>query len=637
MGELDVHRLDAAGLKHFARALIRDVEALEELLRAGAIQSGHRRVGCEQEMFLIDSSGRAKPVALELLQAIDDPHFTTELGLFNLEVNQDSLVFERDCLSRMERDLVRSLDQVRTAAALLGTDIVLTGILPTLRKSDLTAANLTPLPRYSALNNAMRDLGGGRYQFRLQGIDELIVMQDSVMLEACCTSFQIHYQTDPEDFVNVYNLAQVVTAPLLAAAVNSPLLFGRRLWHETRIPLFQQSIDTRRAGGSLRERAPRVTFGEKWLEGSVVELFRDEIARLPIILGTHVELDSLDQIRQGQMPLLRALQVHNGTVYRWNRPCYGVSDGVAHLRIENRVIPAGPTVPDQIANAAFFFGLLHAMPRVYPDVTRVMEFEHSLVNFLSAARYGLESQFRWIGGVSVGARDLILEELLPLARTGLAEAGLLPADIERYLGLIHDRVSSGRTGAVWTLESLASMREAGRETAMAALTSSILQHQWGHVPVHEWPLARLDHARFASDDAVRVEEAMSTNLFTVRPEEPVELALALMEWRKIRHVPVEDDAGCLKGILSLAALRALGLDGKSLAAESISAGDVMEPSPHVIGPERSLGAAAAEMIREGVDYLVVVEDERIAGILTELDILRVAPALLRSRAPEDGR
>lgn len=625
MGVLDVHRLSPEGLRQFARALLRDVEALETMLASGVIQSGHRRVGCEQEMFLIDACGRPRPVALDLLQVLDDAHFTTELGKFNLEVNLDSQALHGACLSEMEAGLWEHLRKARRAAAVLDADITLTGILPSLRKSDLGLKNLTPLERYLALNAAMKDIGDGVYELRLSGADELIVLEDSVMLESCCTSFQVHYQTDPEDFANVYNVAQAITGPLLAVAVNSPLLFGRRLWQETRIPLFQQSIDTRRAAGSLRERSPRVTFGERWLRSSVVELFREEIARLPILLGTEVEGDSIEALRRGEVPALRALRVHNGTVYRWNRPCYGVDQGVAHLRIENRVLPAGPSIRDEVANAALFFGLMAAMPGLYPDLAARMEFEDAQLNFMSAARSGLESQFRWIGGRVVPAAELVLRELLPLAREGLRAAGVLAEDVNTYLGVVEERVSAGKTGAAWILGSLTSLRGvARRETLLTSLTAAVHARQWSGAPVHEWEPARPGEGKDFEGEAVRVEEAMTTDLLTIRPEEPVEMARSLMEWRGIRHLPVEDDTGNLCGILSRADVLA-HLKEDAASSEPVPVRDVMNAEPRMIGPDKSIADAVREMTLQGVDYLVVVEADRVAGILTEPDILRVAP------------
>ena len=301
MGTQDVTGdLDAANLRLFIKHLLDDLRALEAMIAGGAIEAGVRRIGAEQELFMVDRAWRPAPLAMEILAAIDDPHFTTELGRFNLEINLDPLVLGGDCLSRLESDLGGLLAKVRAVAHAHGAAVVLTGILPTLRKSDLVLTNMTPKPRYLALNDVMSRLRGGDYEFRLKGLDELIVKHDSVMLEACCTSFQVHYQVGADEFASMYNLAQAITAPLLAAATNSPLLFGRRLWRETRIPLFQQAIDTRGASHHMRERSPRVSFGNRWVEHSVLELFQEDLARFHVLLGAPLGEGSLAALRQRQ-------------------------------------------------------------------------------------------------------------------------------------------------------------------------------------------------------------------------------------------------------------------------------------------------------------------------------------------------
>ena len=233
----------------FVQRVIQDLHALERMLTEGLIETDVRRIGAEQEVFLVDRNHRPAPAALELLEGIDDPRFTTELGLFNLEMNLDPLVFEGDCLRKMERQLTEVVDLLRNRARDRDVEVVMTGILPTLRKSDLSLENMTPRPRYKALNDAMCAMRGGVYELYIKGLDELLVHHDSVMLEACNASFQVHFQCGAEEFPNLYNIAQVVAAPVLAVAANSPVLFGRQLWQETRIALFQQSVDTRQLAG----------------------------------------------------------------------------------------------------------------------------------------------------------------------------------------------------------------------------------------------------------------------------------------------------------------------------------------------------------------------------------------------------
>jgi CBS domain-containing protein/gamma-glutamyl:cysteine ligase YbdK (ATP-grasp superfamily) len=637
MGIQDVNRdRDAAELRLFITQLLHDVQALESMIAKGMIESGVRRIGAEQELFLVDQAWRPAPVAMEMLEAIADPHYTTELGRFNLEINLDPLVFVGDCLSRMERDLNALLVQGRTVARHYGADIVLTGILPTLRKSDLTLDNMTPKPRYLALSEAMNQLRGGAYEFRLKGMDELIVKHDSVMLEACCTSFQVHYQVGAEEFATLYNLAQAVTAPVLAAATNAPLLFGRRLWKETRIPLFQQAVDTRSASHHLRERSPRVSFGQRWVQHSAVELFQEDLARFRVLLGAQLHEDSLAALQQGLVPTLQALRIHNGTVYRWNRACFGFSDGKPHLRIENRVLPSGPTVFDEIANAAFLLGLLSGGPSIYTDISKTMAFHDAETNFLAAAQVGLDAQFTWVEGQVIPARELIRQELLPIARDGLRSAGIVPADIDRYLEIIAERVRSGQTGSQWILRSLSEMHGGEtKDSLLSALTAATVKRQWGGKPVHEWPMARLEEGRARTPRDLRIEEFMTTDLFTVHPDEPIDLVVSLMDWKHIRHIPVEDEQGGLVGVISwFEIVRHYGRRNGQGQTEPLAVSGILQKNPKTVPPETSVLDAIALMQREKMDCLLVVKEGLLVGIVTERDILNIAACLMEQQAQE---
>lgn len=636
MGAQDVQQdRDSAQKRQFITHLLRDVQALETMIERGMIETGVRRIGAEQELFLVDQVWRPAPVALDILDTIEDPHFTTELGRFNLEINLDPLPFTDNCLSALERDLTELLQKLRTVTHRQGVEVTLTGILPTLRKSDLTLANMTPRPRYSALNDAMTQMRGDAYEFRLKGTDELIIKHDSVMLESCCTSFQVHYQVGAEEFALLYNLAQAVTAPLLAAAANAPLLFGRRLWRETRIPLFQQAVDTRSASHHLRERSPRVSFGQQWVQQSVVELFKEDLARFRVLLGAAIQEDSLAALRQGVTPTLQALRTHNGTVYRWNRACFGFSNGKPHLRIENRVLPSGPTILDEVANAAFLLGLLSGGPAAYGDITKKLAFHDAETNFLAAAQVGLDAQFTWFDGQSVSARELIEHELLPIAREGLLTAGIAPADVTRYLDVIAVRVASRQTGAQWLLHSLAEMHDAETKDArLSALTAATVRRQWEGAPVHEWPIARIEEGRAKTLHDLRIEEFMTTDLFTVRSDEPLALVVNLMDWKHIRHIPVEDEQGKLAGIVSwLEIVRHVGHGSDQQETAPIAVEEVMQKTPMTISPETSVLDAIARMRSERLDYLLVVKEGSLVGIVTEHDILNITAHLLEQQLP----
>src|SRR6185436_19662432 len=354
----------------------------------------------------------------------------------------------------------------------------LSGILPTLQRSDLTLENLTPLPRYRELDRSVIGLRGGPLSIHIKGLDELDLTHDNIMMESCNTSFQVHFQTSPGEFVNHYNIAQAITAPVLAVAVNSPLLFGHRLWQETRVALFQHSTDERSRPQLARSQPTRVSFGDQWLKDSVIELFHEQISRFRPIMITQADENPFAVLARGETPLLSALRMHNGTVWRWNRACYGVADGIAHLRIENRALPSGPTVVDEIANTAFFVGLMIALPPEYGEIAMRLSFDNAKENFFAAARNGLNAQLKWLDGKSISATSLILNELLPLARAGLKDAGVDSSDIDKYLGVLEERVRSGQTGAQWMLDSLVSVkRHMGHQPndmCTRILTSTIL-------------------------------------------------------------------------------------------------------------------------------------------------------------------
>jgi CBS domain-containing protein len=624
----------------FIRRLLNDLQALERMIASGLIESDVRRIGAEQELFLVNSAWRPASVAQQVLERIADPHFVTEIAQFNLEINLDPLVFTGDCLSEMERQLNRMIDKARAAANACEAEIVLTGILPTIRKSDLELENMTPLPRYTALSEALARQRGGAFELKVKGTDELIIKHDNWMLEACCSSFQIHFQSGSSEFANLYNVAQAITGPVLAAAANSPLLFGRRLWRETRIPLFEQSVDTRHTGYHLRERSSRVSFGQRWVQNSVLELFEEDVSRFPVLLGASLNTENpLAMLNRGEIPELQALRIYNGTVWRWNRPCYGITDGRPHLRIEARAFPSGPTVVDEIANAAFFFGLMSGVSRQHPDIAKEMDFDDARFNFLSAGRLGLEAQFKWLGGELIPARELVCRYLLPVARYGLAADGISSEDIDRYLGVIEKRARSGKTGAQWFLSSWSEMKKRGtRDEILTSLTAAAVEKQKEGRPVHQWSPAKIMEGMMSKESCLCVEEFMTTDLFTVDEDEPLELVANLMDWKHVRHIPVEDEHGNLAGLIScFEVLRHLLLISNEAAhgveRSPVAVGSIMNKSPLTIAPETLTFDAIALMRRERVDCLPVVNKGRLVGIVTERDFINVASRLLERQAP----
>ena len=637
MGDKDIRlELDSSELRVFTQALLKDVRALEQLLQGDRIESGVRRIGLEQELFLVDDMWRPAPIAVEALERIEDPRVTSEIGRFNLECNLEPLLFGGNCLRLMENRLNDLLGTVRKTVRDLGAEVALIGILPTLRKSDLTMENMVPADRYYALNEALTRLRGGSYELRIKGTDELRVTHDTVMLEAANASFQVHFQVGPEEFAKLYNIAMTVTGPVLAAAVNSPLMLGRRLWAETRIAVFQQSVDTRSAISEIRDVPARVSFGREWVDESAIEIFKSDVSRFRVLLGREIDEDPFEMMEQGRAPSLKALQLFNSTVYRWNRACYGVSDEVAHLRIENRVLPSGPSVRDEVANAAFWFGLMSGLAEEVEDIREVIDFDTVYKNFLAAARHGLEAQLVWFDGEPVTAQKLICDTLLPLARRGLEVGGIDAADIERYLDTVEARVDSLRTGSRWQLHSLANMGEKGTlEERMAALVAATVERQRHGRPIHEWGRAEIGEAGGWKPSYLRVEQYMSTDLLTVNEEEAIDLVVNLMDWHRIHHVPVEDNEHRLIGLVShRPLLRFLASDEGRGEEGPVPVSQVMATDLITVDPETSTLDAIDEMRRHRISCLPVVKDDRLIGIVTERDFMRIAGQLLEEMLRE---
>ncbi len=634
MGQHDVDRgQDEHALRHFTRQLIQDVRALEYMLDNDMFEEGVRRIGAEQEMFLVDDRWQPAPVIEKILESNDDPRIVSELTRFNLEFNLEPLSFGGDCLRRLEKQINEVLDKVRKLARESAqAEVVLAGILPTIHISDLTLENMTPSSRYYALNDAISRLRGGPGQFQIRGTDELFVKHDSIMLEGCNTSFQTHFQVSPEEFPRFYNIAQVVAAPCLAAAANSPLFFGKRLWQETRIALFQQAVDSRSSNLYLREMFPRVHFGTRWVRESVTEIFKEDISRFRVLLTAGEMEDPFEVLKEGRVPSLRALQLHNGTVYRWNRACYGIFEGKPHLRIENRILPGGPSVVDEVANGAFWFGLVSGLAEEYNDISSVFEFDDAKTNFVAAARLGLGSQLVWTDGETIPATELITGQLLPLAREGLRSSGIDENDISHYLGIIEERVKSRRTGAQWTLDSIAEMpKDASRAERLTSLVAALLQRQAEGKPVHTWPNAQLEEASVPLRmKNTRVEHFMMTDLFTVHQDESVEFVACLMDWQRLRHILVEDTQHRLVGLIShRSVLRYLAEYGPSQSEEEgVPVKEIMIHDPVSVTPETPTLEAVRLMRSRKIGALPVVRDEQLVGIITDREFLKIASQLL---------
>jgi CBS domain-containing protein len=391
------------------------------------------------------------------------------------------------------------------------------------------------------------------------------------------------------------------------------------LWQETRVALFQHSADERSRPQLARNQPTRVTFGDRWLQHSVIELFHDQITRFRSIMIAQPDENPFAVLARGETPSLSALRMHNGTVWRWNRACYGVHNGVPHLRIENRALPSGPTIVDEVANAAFFAGLMLAVPQAYGEIATQMAFDDAKLNFFRAARHGLDAQFQWIDGQTHSAVSLILDHLLPLARHGLIEAKIASQDIDKYLGIIEERTRCAQTGARWIMKSLPATGNSASK-----LTSEILANQKRGEPVHRWPLIEeLDSDEWEHGYRT-VGQFMSTDLFTVSPDDLIDLAASVMDWRHIRHVPVEDQEGRLVGLISHRGLLRMMINN---ADKLTTVREIMIPDPVTVTPSTSSLEAMELMRTNRVGCLPVIEGDQLVGIITSYDFLEATAKL----------
>jgi gamma-glutamyl:cysteine ligase YbdK (ATP-grasp superfamily) len=466
----------------------RCLDVLARMLQESQFEFDRPHVGLEIELNLVDSAGNPLMRNSDVLDVIADPAWDTELGRFNLEINVPPR--ELGGIDELEQEIRDSLNHADALARKVGGELMLIGILPTLRDSDIGEDVMSASERYKLLNEQVFAARGEDMRIVIDGPEWLAMYADCITPEAACTSAQFHLQVSPDGFAPVWNAAQAIAGAQVALAANSPFLFGRRLWHETRITLFEQATDTRPEELKAQGVRPRVWFGERWIT-SVFDLFEENTRYFPALLPICEEEDPVATIDRGDIPELGELTLHNGTIYRWNRPIYAVVLGRPHLRVENRVLPAGPTVVDILANGAFYYGLVRALAEEDRPVWSRMPFAAARDNLHSAARYGVEAPLYWPGLGNVPAAELVLRRLLPLAYEGLDRWGIDPARRDRLLGIIEQRCLTGRTGAVWQIETLRSIEESGavgRHEALRLMTRRYIEWMHTNKPVHTWPI-----------------------------------------------------------------------------------------------------------------------------------------------------
>jgi len=475
MGDEITHsQFSAADFELFDCRLKEETRLLGQWFEDGMFSSRVPVCGLEMEAWLIDEQALPAPVNQQFLDIMNDPLVVPELAKFNVELNVDPQALNGKALSRLHKGLQQTWDDCQRVAAGMQTRLVMTGILPSVSQQDLTLANMSELKRYRALNEQVLRLREGKpLMLDIHGREHLNISHQDVMLESAATSLQLHLKVAVEDAVRYYNAAQIVSAPLVAASANSPFLFGRQLWDETRIPLFEQSVEVGGFAGASRGPVRRVSFGTGYAKESLFECFVENEQHFPVLLP--IQFDEPERE-------MRHLRLHNGTIWRWNRPLVGYDDdGTPHLRIEHRVLPAGPTVIDSIASAAFFYGLVHALASSGAIPEGQLPFATARDNFYAAARDSLNAHITWLDGRKLPVQTLLLDQLVPLASYGLGLLEMDTEDRDLYLGIVRDRISNACTGSNW---QRAYVTRHGCD--MQALTEAYYERQQNGAPVHDW-------------------------------------------------------------------------------------------------------------------------------------------------------
>jgi gamma-glutamyl:cysteine ligase YbdK (ATP-grasp superfamily) len=496
MGEkVEAGGVNPSDRQRYRRKLQQCLAGLGRLLEEKKFDRPKNLMGLEIELNLAGADGMPCMMNAEVLDRIASRDFQTELGMFNLEVNVVPHRLGGRVFDQLAEELRTGLGYAHRKASEVDAGIVMIGILPTLTQQDLVSANLSDVDRYTLLNEQMHAARGEDFVLDIEGVERLTCTSASIAPEAACTSVQLHLQVTPARFADVWNAAQAIAPVQIAVGANSPFLFGKELWRESRPPLFLQATDVRPPEFRAQGVRPRTWFGERWID-SVHDLFEENLRYFPPLLPMCYAEEPLRVLDDGGIPRLPELILHNGTIYRWNRPVYEVSDGIPHLRVENRVLPAGPTVSDVIANTAFYYGLVRALADASRPVWKRLAFEDAAENFHSACRYGIEAELAWprhgrsAGVVRLPAVQLVRDELLPLAAAGLDAWGVEPTDRDRYLGIIEERCRRRMNGASWQVDTYHRALETGlgREAALAATTRRYMELMREGESVHSWPV-----------------------------------------------------------------------------------------------------------------------------------------------------
>jgi gamma-glutamyl:cysteine ligase YbdK (ATP-grasp superfamily) len=465
----------------------RCLDVFARMLADGQFDFENPQVGLEIELNLVDDDFEPALRNAAVLEVIADPDFVTELGQFNLEINVAPRQLLERGLEEFESQVRSSLNHAEDKAREVGARMIMIGILPSLGAEHTSIEALSANPRYALMNEQIFAQRGEDLKLFIDGVERLDTYSQTILPEAACTSTQFHLQVSPDDFPRYWNAAQCISGIQVALGANSPYFFGKELWRETRIALFEQATDTRPEELKAQGVRPRVWFGERWIT-SIFDLFEENVRYFPALLPIIDDEDPVAMYEAGVAPSLGELRLHNGTIWRWNRPVYDIVGGTAHLRVENRVLPAGPTVVDILANAAFYYGIVRKLANADRPVWSQMSFRAAEDNFHVAAREGIAARVYWPGYGEVPVTELVLRLLLPMAHEGLQEWGVEPAARNRLLGIIEQRCLTLVNGATWQAQTVHRLEEAGaeRRAALRAMLAGYADRMHSNDPVHTW-------------------------------------------------------------------------------------------------------------------------------------------------------
>ena len=488
--EVKATAFSGAQRRDYRRKVQLSLDVFETMLAQSSFDFERPLTGMEIECNLVNGDYQPAMANRTVLAAIADPAYQTELGAFNIEFNVPPRPLPGESALELESDVRASLNAAEAKATQHGAHIVMIGILPTLMPEHFTGEWMSESIRYQALNDSIFTARGEDILIDISGPERLCLQIGSIAPESACTSTQLHLQVSPAEFADNWNAAQVLAGPQIAIGANSPYFLGHQLWAETRIELFTQATDTRPEELKAQGVRPRVWFGERWIT-SIFDLFEENVRYFPSLLPEMSDEDPVAELAAGHAPRLSELRLHNGTIYRWNRPVYDVVDGRPHLRVENRVLPAGPTVIDMMANSAFYYGALRTLSEEDRPLWTQMSFPAAQENFMKAARHGMDTRLYWPAMGEVTPDELVLRRLLPIADEGLRRWGVAASVRDRYLGVIEGRAKAGMTGSSWQVSTVRALQEQDgvtRPQALAEMLRRYAQHMHSNEPVHTWEL-----------------------------------------------------------------------------------------------------------------------------------------------------